>query len=90
MSQELHGAFVWDCDECGQENFVRAIEGQIDEPAMQEGDPVGFLVAGDEVKTDEEEVSGSAWMQQRIILLPAMVTCSSCKNIFPTHVWEPE
>ena len=27
---ELHGAFMWDCDECGCENFVRAVKPLLD------------------------------------------------------------
>ena len=28
---ELHPAFVWDCDDCGRENFVRSIVGEFDD-----------------------------------------------------------
>lgn len=33
---ELHPAFVWDCDNCGRENFVRSIVGEFDEETMRE------------------------------------------------------
>ena len=35
----LHPAYVWDCDACGQENFVRAVRVEMteeDEVAMKE------------------------------------------------------
>jgi len=27
---ELHNAFVWDCESCGRENFVRAVTTKLD------------------------------------------------------------
>ena len=33
---ELHPAFVYDCDNCGRENFVRAVRIEADEETMQE------------------------------------------------------
>lgn len=33
---ELHLAFVYDCDNCGKENFVRSIRIEADEDTMQE------------------------------------------------------
>lgn len=33
---ELHLAFVFDCDDCGRENFVRSITGDFSEEELQE------------------------------------------------------
>lgn len=33
---ELHLAFVWDCDDCGRENFTRSITKEISEEEKQE------------------------------------------------------
>lgn len=35
-SIELHLAFVFDCDYCGRENFVRSVTGDFSEEELQE------------------------------------------------------
>lgn len=76
---ELHGAFAWDCPACGRENFERAIEGNIDEPALQadENQVVGELIAPG-VTDAREDLMESEVLIQRILLAPARVTCRAC------------
>lgn len=72
---ELHNAYVWDCDACGAENFVRAVTVEMtpeDVEAMKE------RYGGD----DEEWQTGN-WMSR-----PDDVTCSKCGAKF--EVEEPE
>lgn len=90
IEAELHSAFCWDCDNCGKENFVRAIEGNVTEPAMQADlDNIHLdLVAPAPIESLEK---GSAWtpyLIQRVSLMPHQVTCSECGNTFVAKVFE--
>lgn len=86
MKAELHAAFVWDCDECGRENFVRAIEGNIDEAALESAENriVGDLVAPAELVDDELRAE---FLVQRISLAPDFVYCQSCGKSFPVEIY---
>lgn len=33
---ELHPAYMWDCDECGRENFARAVYPELSEDEVRE------------------------------------------------------
>lgn len=47
---ELHPAHVWDCPECGIENFVRSIVFEPDAQDLQEGlEPGMWMTAPDSV-----------------------------------------
>lgn len=93
MHAELHAAWAWDCDQCGRENFVRAIEGNIDEAALaaDENQVVGLLAAPDVVETDVETEDGERLMesevlQQVIVIAPQHVTCTHCGSSFKTEL----
>lgn len=90
MTTELHAAWVWDCDDCGEENFCRAIEGNIDEAALQadENQVCGFLAAPDArpagvESEDREQLMESECLMQVIVLAPKTVTCNGCGRSFP-------
>lgn len=89
MTVELHSAFVWDCGECGTENFERAIEGSLDEAAMQENANQidTHLIGTDEGDVDDEDLRGCEALTQRIVLAPARVKCRNCGHTYPTKVW---
>ena len=88
MSAELHGAFVWDCDTCGRENFERAIEGDLDEPAMQAEENQIFIEhVATEYEEREDGLMESEYLIERIILAPKFVTCSYCNHTTPTEVY---
>ena len=42
---ELHIAFMWDCDVCGQENFERAVEVEQTDDLPDQGEPGDWLIA---------------------------------------------
>lgn len=77
MSQpvELNVAYVWDCDACGRENFVRAVvvemteEDQVEQCVQYGGEPADWETG--------------QWMTR-----PEEVTCQHCGATFPTT--EPE
>jgi predicted nucleic acid-binding Zn ribbon protein len=64
---ELHPAFVFDCDECGRENFVREIVEEHDEETDSE------LRSEHSIEPYEE----GHW-----VLTPTTVTCQHCNADF--------
>lgn len=89
MKAELHAAFLWDCDECGIENVVRSIEGNLDEAALEEASEnriVTDLVAPDVEFNEAEDRHESRFLVQRIYLCPQFVTCKNCGASFETEV----
>lgn len=92
MAVELHCAFCWDCDECGQENFERAIEGNIDEAALEadENQVIGRLDAIDaresDVINEDGQMMEAEVLVQRIAIAPKRVTCKKCGTTFETEI----
>jgi hypothetical protein len=86
---ELHGAFRWDCDTCGGENFVGAVSSQLD---LQElgrqnlGEPVGDLIALDARPAEDGEHMEAEVLVQRVLFLPPEVTCGGCGRTYGTTV----
>lgn len=68
---ELHCAYQWDCEECGKENFCRAV---IVEMTPEDRAEMRKRHGGD----DEGWETGN-WMTR-----PDEVTCSSCNAVFET------
>jgi hypothetical protein len=64
---ELRPAFTWDCDDCGQENFVRGVV-----PEMSEEDHKFMM----------EEHGLMPWECGDFITNPAIVTCCHCQTEF--------
>lgn len=64
---ELHTAYMWDCDECGQENFCRSVE-----CAFEEEDREWLAEKG--IDMDEEQGN---WCTR-----PTTVKCSKCGTEF--------
>lgn len=95
---ELHPAYVWDCDECGVENFERAIEGDLNEPIMQaldhEEEAIDAVltmhatqsVSSGEIRDDGAELMNAAALVGVISVLPKHVTCKSCGNVFAADI----
>lgn len=95
MTVELHPAFHWDCDECGREQFIRAYEGNLEEPAMarfvgQDCDIVSdYVIPGDEQRITEdgdEERIESDFVVNRVIVAPKQVQCVHCGAAFMTTI----
>lgn len=91
MTVELHSAFVWDCDECGKENFERAIEGGMDEAALMadENRVTTHLVGTGEVEiedSEDDDLMACESLTQMIVLAPATVTCKHCGVTTATEV----
>ncbi len=68
---ELHPAFVWDCDECGRQNFERAII-----PPFQSKEDEQRARAILNI-TPEEGFP---------VMAPYVVTCRGCSTQFDTDV----
>lgn len=85
---ELHSAFVWDCDHCGRENYYRAIEGNIDEAALEAADDEWIdphLVAPEAREKGEGEMEAD-YLVQRIAIAPQYVTCTHCGETFAAEI----
>ena len=63
-------AYVWDCDDCGRENFVRCIAADFGEDELQE-------------LRDEHGVE--AWETGDFVTMPDKVTCKHCGAEFDTE-----
>lgn len=66
---ELHPAHVWDCDECGRQNFCRAVVLELNE---QDREALITRYGG-----DEED-----WQTGDIVCAPDDVTCQHCGATF--------
>jgi hypothetical protein len=87
MNAELHGAFVWDCDECGHENFVRGIESNLDEACARAVSVDLIDVHFDAVaEPDETGYAESRHIITRVVLAPRHVTCRSCGRTFESEL----
>lgn len=62
---ELHDAYVWDCDECGVENWTRAV---IVTPESLDAETRAIL----------DEAAGDDWVTGDIVTRPDVVTCRHC------------
>ena len=77
---ELHPAFMWDCDKCGEENFVRAVSHLLDpnDPTDRETiDEVYGPGAADDLVAD---------CSRKIVrqMCPSEVECDGCGAEFDT------
>ena len=85
---ELHSAWVWDCDECGLENFNRGSEGDIGDPAFECGDvTLSFLADGLSQIAETGDPQGMI-LRSRLTLFPTDVQCRHCGAEFETDVKE--
>ena len=69
MDVELHPAFVWDCDDCGTENFERAVFIEFDT---------------EEEEQLAREVCGIEPEEGFPVMAPGKVTCRQCNKEFNT------
>lgn len=69
---ELHTAYQWDCEECGQENFCRAVVWEITQ------DDAAFM------QEQYGEAPEGPWTTGNWVSVPAEVTCSRCGMTFAT------
>ena len=68
---ELHEAFIWDCDECGRENLLRAIPST--PPPAEEIRKMMNLEPYDDVPESPDD----GW-----VFIPPNVTCTHCESAF--------
>ena len=63
---ELHPAFVWDCEDCGTENFVRAVSDFAEDVQEKLREEYGV-----------EDYETGSWC-----MAPSSVTCKYCGSVF--------
>ena len=68
---ELHPAFVWDCDECGRQNFERAII-----PPFQSA----------EEEQHAREILNITPEEGFPVMAPCQVSCRLCGQVYDTDV----
>lgn len=100
MNIELHSAFVYDCENCGAENFIRAMEGRIDDPKTQsEGMIVEYLASNDALSNvsdnpsesdDDDGMFETEFLSQMICVAPPYVKCHKCGQEFETDLTQFE
>lgn len=80
---EVHQAFMWTCDNCGRDNFCRAVrwEGAPEEKEQMLRD-IGYLEPGQSLKDLEMTPSGK--VSADLFSTPIEVTCSACGDRFTT------
>ena len=66
---ELRPAYAWDCPECDEENFARAIVPEFSEEELAEL---------------REEYGVEAWEEGDFLMMPKKVACTNCKMSFST------
>lgn len=92
MAVELHGAFAWDCENCGSQNFERAIQGVLSKEvvdALSSGaEPIIVPYgAASESEIDEESDSFvAAALVNHVLMAPKRVTCKKCGESFNSEV----
>lgn len=88
MTTELHVAWVYDCEECGKENFLRAVTGDAHEimRLLTEGEPVVMLVAEEEhVEQVGPELHEAPSVISELAIAPMYVTCQHCGHKAPAE-----
>lgn len=89
-SIELHSAYVWDCDHCGGENFLVAVETDLDEPSakavLREGRDSMVVIDPQFGCIVDDDAAGTNWMVARVVLAPKFVTCEHCGTEFATEL----
>lgn len=76
---ELHPAHMWDCPECGRENFCRSIVYH-PEPGETMRDVVAHVLGVEPFEVPDDMAENSFWMTA-----PDKVTCAHCGEAFETE-----
>ncbi len=79
---ELHQAFTWICDDCGRDNFSRAIRV---EPESIEGQEIAQLVNRAVAEANEATETLGLMVNGDWIMAPEVVRCTYCKSLFRTR-----
>lgn len=73
---ELHPAYCWDCDACGRQNFLRAVNRDATPEEMLRQS--GILIDAGIIEPEMDEVLEGVQFQQT----PRDVTCEHCGTRF--------
>lgn len=75
---EIHQAFIWTCDECGRDNFERAI--------IQEMGPEEREQCFREYhRMEDHEELPDDWQNFDMVMAPNSVKCPACGEEFDTY-----
>lgn len=70
IKAQMHPAYMWDCEECGGENFERAMR-----PCLSE----------EEIAELRDEHGVQPWEEGELLTYPDSVTCRHCQSTFETE-----
>ena len=65
---ELRTAYVYTCDNCGRDNFVRSVVAEL----------------GEEERSEVNEIMGEEGVGGEWVIMPDRVTCPHCKTTYRT------
>jgi hypothetical protein len=86
VEAELHAAFCFDCDKCGSENFVRAIEANLDEASAKAVDDdlisTHFEVVEEEGEPEDADIVYASVIMTRVAIAPKRVSCADCGAVY--------
>lgn len=87
---ELHSAFVWDCEECGRENFHRAVERDLESRQFHDDQNDMFVILPAAIAADisGENPDEDIDIRHIVCLAPSRVTCCHCGSRFSAEIWE--
>lgn len=71
---ELAPAYVWDCDECGRENFQRSVTTRLNPDDPDDADVIRDL----EGLGPDEEIDRDPNIRRTVQHRPSRVTCRHC------------
>jgi hypothetical protein len=76
---ELHSAFYWDCEHCGEENYMRALCGVMHMPPLMHKMLVDrrLILQADDPEPGEP-ASAAYCRTHRVSLAPSTLTCKFC------------
>lgn len=90
QAAELHSAFVFDCDNCGRENFVRAIEAQMDEATAKRVAADQCDIHYDTISDTTEGRVEAEYVISRVSVAPRMVQCGHCGHKYSVELWSDD
>jgi hypothetical protein len=85
MKIELHNAYVWDCDNCGAENFERAVK--FDAPPEERERMLRDMGALEDYQTlaDIERETEDGKIMASLTTSPDRVTCKACGTAYESE-----
>lgn len=76
----LQSAYVWNCPDCGQENFVRAVSLDLTDEEKLE-----TIAQAEGIDVDEVEIEAGILQNLKLMASPEEVQCFNCCEVFESE-----